>query len=148
MPAQAIVVQGTTLEISSAEQTNVNVDPIPTMVSIDCTTRELQYQDGSTTENDVTTICSTAKEFLLGLTDSGSMSLTGFFKIGDVGHEALKAAKADKLARLVVVTFVDGSAFKGTAYVTQRSWSAAVDGVVGATANLRFTGPTVEVEAP
>ncbi len=148
MATKAITVQGSTLELSTVEVTDVNVTPLPDMESLDCLEKQVQYQDGSTTENDVTTICSTAKEFLLGLTDSGSMSLTGFYNIGDPGHAALKAAKDDKLLRLVIFTFVDGSKFKGTAYVTQRSWSAAVDGVVEATANLRFSGPTVEVEAP
>lgn len=148
MPSIAITVQGSTLEVSAAEQTNVDVTPLPTMVALDCSQRQVQYQDGSTTENDVTTICSTAKEFLLGLSDSGSMSLTGFYKIGDPGNAALKVAKDDKKLRLIIFTFVDGSKFKGTAFVTQRSWDAGVDGSVGSTTNLRFSGPVREIEAP
>jgi len=147
MSSEVLLVQGMSISISDGEVTELTPSPEPTWHVLDCIAREITYTGGTATENDVTTICATAKEFRLGLQDSGTMSVTGHWKPGNDAHEEIKAAAADKLRRLIEVEFEDGSIFRALAYVSQRSWSAAVDGVVTATFNFRLTGATSEVAA-
>ncbi len=147
MSSEVVLVQGTSIKISTTAVDELSPSPEPTFATLDCTSREIQYQGGTATENDVTTICSTAKEFRLGLADSGSMSVTGHWVQGNAAQVVIRTAAADKLTRLIEVEFADGSLFKALALVSQRSWAAAVDGVVSATFNFRLTGPTLEVDA-
>lgn len=142
--SEVLLVQGTEIKISVGEVSDLTPSPTPTFVALDCTAREITYTGGTATENDVTSICSTAKEFRLGLEDSGTMSVTGYWKPGNDAHEEIKVAAADKKTRLIEVVFEDGSTFSALALVSQRSWTAAVDGVVSATFNFRLTGPTLE----
>lgn len=146
MPSQVVLVQGLTLQISVDPVNELNPSPLPQFASLDCVGRELQYQGGTATENDVTTFCSTAKEFRLGLEDSGTMTLTGHWVQGTPGHTVIRTAAADKQPRLIRVTFEDGSVFQALALVSQRSFSAAVDGVVTGTFNFRLTGDTLEID--
>lgn len=150
MASEVLLVQGTHIDISILPVDDLTPSPplLPgAFARLDCIAREIQYQGGTATENDVTTICSTAKEFRLGLEDSGTMSVTGHWKQGQEAHEVIKTAGKDKQTRLIRVEFEDGSTFSALALVSQRSWSAAVDGVVSATFNFRLTGDTLEVAA-
>lgn len=146
MPSEVLLVQGLSIRISNNEVTELSQSPSPASASLDCIGREIQYQGGTATEIDVTTFCSTAKEFRLGLEDSGNMTVTGHWKQGNAAHAVIRQAAADKLARLIEVEFEDGSIFRCLAFVSQRSWSAAVDGVVTATFNFRLTGATEEID--
>ncbi|OUL98551.1 phage tail tube protein [Variovorax sp. JS1663] len=146
MPSEVLLVQGLSIRISNNEVTELSQSPSPASAVLDCIGREIQYQGGTATENDVTTFCSTAKEFRLGLEDSGTMTVTGHWKQGNAAHNVIRTAAADKKTRLVEVDFEDGSIFRTLALVAQRSWSAAVDGVVTATYNFRLTGATEEVD--
>jgi hypothetical protein len=148
MSSEVLLVQGTSIQISTSECTDVNVDPLPVMATLDCIAREITVTGGTATENDVTTLCSTAKEFRMGLSDAGTMSVTGHWKIGNAAHEAIREASEDKLRRLIIVTFEDLSTWKCLAFVSQRSWAAAVDGIVTATYSFRLTGEPVEAPAP
>jgi len=147
MASEVVLVQGTSIKISVATVAELAPSPTPTFATLDCISREIQYQGGTATENDVTTICSTAKEFRLGLEDSGTMSVSGHWVQGNAAHTVIRTAAADKQTRLIVVEFEDGSTFSALALVSQRSWSASVDGVVSATYNFRLTGDTLEVDA-
>lgn len=146
MASDVLLVQGTSIRISTTEVTAISDSPTPQFATLDCIGREIQYQSGQAAEIDVTTICSSAKEFRLGLEDPGTMSLSGHWKQGHPGHNAIRTAASDKKTRLIEVTFEDGSIFRALALVSQRSWSAAVDGVVTSQINFRLTGATEEVD--
>lgn len=146
MASQVLQVQGTSIRISLTEVVAIGDSPSPAFATLDCIGREIQYQGGQSTEIDVTTICSSAKEFRLGLDDPGTMSLSGHWKQGNAGHNAIRTASTDKKTRLIEVTFEDGSIFRALAIVSQRSFAAAVDGVVTAQYNFRLTGATEEVD--
>lgn len=146
MSSKVLLVQGTSIKISTEQATSTSPTDL-TFETLDCTSREIQVQGGQSTENDVTTICSTAKEVRLGLPDSGTMTVNGHWLIGDEAQKIIKQADKDKKPRLIQVTFEDGSVFASLAMVTQRSWAAAVDGVVSATFNFRLTGESLETEA-
>jgi len=148
MASDVLLVQGLSIRISEGEITDLAVmagSPAPTFASLDCIGREITVNGGSASEVDTTTFCSTAKEFRLGLQDSGSMSVTGHWVQDNAAHVVIRQAAADKLCRGIEVEFVDGSIFRALAFVQQRSWSASVDGVVTATYNFRLTGTTAEV---
>lgn len=144
MTSAVLLVQGMTLQISEAECEELNPSPLPTMATLDCVARDVTVTGGSKTETDVTTLCSTAKEFRLGLRDSGTMSISGHWKQGHAAHVVIRQADSDNLKRLLVATFSDGSVWKSLAFVSQRSWGASVDGVVSATYNFRLTGDVNE----
>lgn len=151
MASEVILVQGTEIRISTAEVTELGNSPASSqggMATLDCISREIQYQGGQAPEIDTTTICSNAKEFRLGLEDPGTMSITGHWVQGHPAHAVIRAAAKDKKTRMIEVVFQDGSIFRALALVSQRSWSAAVDGVVSATFNFRLTGEVEEIDAP
>lgn len=147
MASSVVLVQGTSITISTTEVTDLTPSPAPATATLDCIGRDITYTGGTASEVDVTTLCSTAKEFRLGLEDSGTMSVSGHWVQTHAAHQAIRTAAADKLSRLIVVTFDDGSTFSCLAFVSQRSWTAAVDGVVSATFNFRLTGATLETDA-
>jgi hypothetical protein len=148
MSSKVLLVQGTSIKISEEEATSTDPAQTPglTFEVLDCTGREIQWQGGQATENDVTTLCSTAKEFRLGLTDAGTMSVNGHWLQSDPAQKVIKAADRDKKPRLIQVIFEDGSIFASLALVSQRSWSGAVDGVVTGAFNFRLTGEPLETD--
>lgn len=146
MASEVVLVQGTSIKISVSEVTDVTPSPLPTFATLDCIGREIQYQGGTSPEIDVTTICSTAKEFRLGLEDPGTMTVTGHWVQGNAAHNVIRTAATDKLLRLIRVTFIDGSIFDALALVQSRAWSAAVDGVVSATFQFRLSGSVSETD--
>lgn len=147
MPSVSVLAQGTDIEISTTEQTDV-ASNLALYTSLNCITKEIQYQGGTATEIDTTTLCSTAREFRIGLQDPGTMTINGHWAQGDAGHEALRAAAEASTTRLIRITFPDGSTFKAIALVRQRSFTVPTDGVVTATYSLRLTGGTLETLAP
>ena len=148
MASEVLLVQGTSISISTTVVNDVTPSPLPAYAVLDCIGREISYEGGTADEIEVTTLCSTAKEFRLGLEDAGTMSVSGHWVQGHPAHTAIRIAAADKQSRHIRVVFEDGSIFQSLAYVSQRSWSASVNGVVSATFNFRLTGATSEIDAP
>lgn len=146
MPSQVVTVQGTSVKVSVLKNENIAPVPLPTMAVLDCTAREIQYQSGTANEIDVTTFCSTAKEFRLGLDDPGQFTFTGHWVQKDAAHKVIAAAAIDKQVRLFIVTFPDGSEFRALGFVSQRSFGAAVDGVVTGSFTIRLTGAVMELD--
>ncbi|ATH99541.1 phage tail protein [Alcaligenes faecalis] len=147
MSSKVILVQGSSLQISKEEATSTSPTGL-TFDSLDCVGRQIQWQGGQATENDVTTLCSTAKEFRLGLTDAGTMTVTGHWVSSDDAQKTIKAADRDKKPRLIELTFSDGSKFASLALVQQRSFDGSVDGVWSGTFSFRLTGEPLESEPP
>jgi hypothetical protein len=142
MPSMVLKVQGTAIRISTS--TVAVLTGSPTFASLDCISRDINYQSGSSTEIDVTSICSTSREFRLGLPDAGTLSISGYWKQGTAGHTEFREAYNDKNTRLFEIEFEDGSTFRALGFVQQRSFTAAVDGVVNASYTVRLTGDTNE----
>lgn len=147
MSSKVVYVQGSSLKISKEVAESTDATSL-TFESLDCVGRQVQWQGGQATENDVTTFCSTAKEFRLGLSDSGTLTVSGHWVTADAAQKAIKAADKDKKPRLIVLTFSDGSTFSSLALVQQRSFDGSVDGVWTGSFNFRLTGEVKETEAP
>ncbi|WP_233236341.1 hypothetical protein [Bordetella sp. LUAb4] len=146
MSSKVLLVQGTSIEISNETAVDTAATGL-TFAKLDCTSRQVQWQGGTTTETDVTTLCSTAKEFRVGLSDAGTLTVTGHWVQDDEAQKVIKTASQDKKSRLIRVTFEDGSKFSSLAYSSQRSWDANVDGVVSGTFAFRLTGQPLEEDA-
>jgi hypothetical protein len=142
-----LLAQGTSVQMSIDECTDV-MAPFPPMVLMDCTTKSVTVTGGVSAEIRTSTMCSVASEFRIGKTDNGTLTVEGFWKIGDSAHDAVAVASRDRKRRLLLVTFRDGSKWRCVAMVSQRTWNAAVDGVVGSTCTFKLTGPAVEVLPP
>ncbi len=142
---EPVLSQGTHIRMSIDECIDVLASPLPPFVLLDCLSKTVSVTGGTSAETRVTTMCSTASEYRIGKTDHGSLSVEGFWKIGNAIHDAIKVAAADRKRRLLHVTFSDGSQWRCLAMVSQRSWSAAVDGIVGANYTFKLTGPAVEI---
>ncbi|MCW9051232.1 MAG: phage tail tube protein [Motiliproteus sp.] len=99
--------------------------------------------DGETSEQDVTTLSSTAKEYRLGLQDFGNFSLELMRDPNDVGQAAMEAAKAAGAVRECVLTLASGNIATFNALVKGINMSGGVDAQVTGSANLRITGAVV-----
>lgn len=99
--------------------------------------------DGSASEIDVTNLASSAKEFVVGLPDEGSVSLeVSFDYAGSIQHDTLYAARTSQVLQNFQIRLSDSprTTIAFSAYVTQFSLSLGVDDKVGATFGLRITG--------
>ncbi|AMM23165.1 phage tail tube protein [Variovorax sp. PAMC 28711] len=106
-----------------------------------CELTGVDQQDGTTDEIEVTTICSTAKEFETGLSDSGTLTLNYNFAPNTPVQAAFAAAKKAGTEVAVRITFPNGG---GTIVmigsVQQSSFSGAVSGVWTGSTQLKLTG--------
>lgn len=101
--------------------------------------------DGESTEIDITTLSSTAKEFSIGLEDFGSFSAELIFDPDDPGQTAIAEAKTGGITREIVLTLPSGTLNVATFDVVVKSFgkTGAIDGIVTATANFKITGSVV-----
>lgn len=96
--------------------------------------------DGQAAEIDVTTLQSTAKEYLMGLQDFGSFSIETNFLSADSGQDKMRAAKDSREVQDFKITFSDASIATFQGYVTSAPVSGAVDGKVDGSFAIRITG--------
>ena len=129
--------QGTTIGIGDAASPEVYTT-IPQVTS-------MSGPDGSASEIDVTNLSSTAKEFILGLKDEGSISLDLIFDERNVQHALLRT----RFGSGAVGNFQIADAGTPTkyytfpAFVSALSMSSGVDEVQRASVNLRISSAIV-----
>lgn len=103
---------------------------------------------GSAGEIDVTTFDSTAKEYIIGLRDEGTITLEMVRDVADPGQNALISAFKTRVKRKLVIDFSTlvieasavGARLTADAYVSGFSYSLGTDDAVKASATLRLTG--------
>lgn len=109
-----------------------------------CELTGLNNQGGAATQIDVTTICSTAKEFELGLSDSGTVTLDFNDAPLQTVQAALRAANVAKTVVGIKVVFPGtGGTIIMLGFVLQTSFQGAVDGTWKASASIKLTGDIV-----
>ena len=96
--------------------------------------------DGTANEIDTTHLQSTAKEYLMGLPDEGSISLSINWAPVDTGQLAVKAARKARTKKDFKITYSDKSTASFKGYVMGLSTDAAVDDKVNGSITLRVTG--------
>jgi len=99
--------------------------------------------DGSTPEIDTTHLNSTAREFLMGIPDNGSIQCSGFYDGDDTQHAALYSAWANGTSKNFNLKFINESpnekwAFSG--YVQNFSIGAETDQAVTLSFSIRISG--------
>jgi len=98
---------------------------------------------------DITNINSTAKEKLVGLRDEGQLSLTLNLSFADTAQGTIRADRATRTKRKVVIKFNDSTDDKTKtkalmdAYCLGFSVSGAVDNKVSANCVIEITGPVL-----
>lgn len=104
--------------------------------------KSIKSGDGSATKIDVTDLDSTAKEFLTGLLDNGTVSLELFYKKSDPGQAAVLAAFTGALSKTYKITDALANNFTFTASVIKFGAipDGTVDGVQTSSAELQISG--------
>ena len=113
----------------------------PLIFSAFCELTGVDQQDGTTDEIEVTTICSTAKEFETGLSDSGTLTLNYNYAPNEAVQAAFAAAKKAGTEVAVRITFPNsGGTIVMVGSVQQSSFSGAVSGVWTGSTTLKLSG--------
>jgi hypothetical protein len=98
-------------------------------------------QGGSKTENNASSLCSTAQEFELGLPDFGTTQFDFFFAPQTAIQLAIKALDASGARTAVKVVLPNsGGSMVQMGYVQQMSEQSAVNGMWTASVTMRNTG--------
>ena len=95
---------------------------------------------GSASEIDVTNLDSTAKEFRLGLVDSGNLTLELDYKSTETSHIALRTKQVSGVLTNFKLVLPDATSITFNAFVKKFSLSGGVDEVAKASVDLRITG--------
>lgn len=107
-----------------------------------CELTGVNQQDGTSDEIDATTICSTAKEFESGLSDSGTMQLDYNFAPNETVQAALRAAKEDGTTIAIRIVFPGtGGTVICLGTVQQQSFQGQVSSLWTGSATMKLTGP-------
>ena len=115
-----------------------------------CEAKTFTGFDGQSAEIDVTTLCSEAKEYLVGLQDFGNFNFTANLVPGDPGLDECEVAKADGIARWFRVILPQAMGmYVFTAFVRQKTITGGVGQAVDTSVVLRISGePTYIVAGP
>lgn len=95
----------------------------------------------SAAEIDVTSLDSTAREFIAGLVDFGEFSAQGNWLPQDVVHKALRTDFINRTTRNYQLLFPDATLASFAAFVKEFPVSGGVDQALEASVTWRITGP-------
>lgn len=96
--------------------------------------------DGAASEIDVTNLSSVAKEFVLGLVDSGQFTFEIDYDSDNSGHVALRAKQVSGVLSNFKMTLPDATVITFNAYVKKFSLAGGVDAVIRSSVDLRISG--------
>lgn len=96
--------------------------------------------DGSASELDKTNMDSTAKEFMLGLTDPGQFTINIDYDNGNAGHIALRAKQVSGAICNFKLTMPDTDVITFNGYVKKFSLAGGVDAIVKTAVDIRISG--------
>ena len=136
--------QGTVIGVSSTV-------PGVTFDQIDCTIG-INLEDSESADIDVTCISSTAKQYLVGVQDSGTLTLDLNVDFNNVGYKILQTAKAsgNEVAFEIELakegTETKGRTFTFNGFVKSLPWAAAVDAAITGTASVKISGAVTETD--
>lgn len=141
------VVAGTSFELAGEDTTEADAYTSGGIIQeVDfsnfCELTGANQQDGAADQIEVTTICSTAKEFEQGLSDSGTLQLDYNAAPNSTVQTALRTAKVAGTQLAFKIVFPgSGGALIMIGTVQQQSVSGQVNGVWSGSATIKLTGP-------
>jgi hypothetical protein len=113
----------------------------PATYSDFCELTGFDQEDGTAEEIDVTTICSTSKEFEVGLADSGSVTLSYNYAGAETAQAALRAAKlSGETISLIVTLPKSGGRLVMFGVVQSQSLNGGNGGVWTGSAQIKLSG--------
>lgn len=130
MAATKILTQGTTFTIDDSLSAPVTINGI----------QSWSRQDGESTQIEVTTLASTAKEYCQGLKDNGTLSLEFIWDNDDLGQAELRDAQDNQAERTFIITLADSTTLTFQSLVLSISQDGAADEIVRGSASLKVTG--------
>ena len=130
MAAVKILTQNTTFSIDDSSSTPVAINGV----------RSWSRQDGESTQIEVTTLASVAREYCQGLKDGGTLSLEYIWDDDDLGQLELQDASDNQSTRTFIITTSDGSTATMEVIVLSLGETGEADNVIIGTANLKITG--------
>lgn len=141
--SEAIESQGTLLEIGQGNARTVlpGADVFDEWGSV---TNVGGIGSGEAPDIDVTVLRSTAREFLTGLPDGGTVNITFFRASSNIGQQSAIAARSARERRNFRVTWSDGVVTSFAGAVKTFGRDATVDGAVQGSATIRISGEETE----
>jgi hypothetical protein len=147
----------TTFTITAVTATAITVSPAPAAIGTPTASTftlsaligeltDFNGPGGSASEIDVTHLGSSAREFVMGLKDSGTVTAELQFKPGDVGQVFLRKRQevlSVPTTFLLYLSDTSNTQLTFDAYVQGFSISGAVDDKVTASVTLRITGEVI-----
>lgn len=130
----AISTQGTLIEVEALPKGSAVWKEIEEVASIGAS-------GASSPEINVTHLRSTAKEFLLGLPDNGTIPLQGnYLGTGASGQDEMLAAFGDRAERNFRITFVDSTVYSFPGRCSVFDVGAQPDSKIDLSMSIRITG--------
>lgn len=108
-----------------------------------CEGKTFNFADGTNTEIDTTTLCSVAKEYLVGLPDSGEFSIEMNMVPFDEAIVELRAAKLDLVDRNIRLSFPNGNVATFRAFIKSVPFQGGVDDTLKGSVAMKITGPVI-----
>jgi hypothetical protein len=143
----AIKAKGTTLHISN-EDADATAYATATFAKVG-ELSSISEPDGEAAEIDTTNLDSAEKEFLMGVPDSGSVTISGFYNETDLGQIEMHDARLSQQRRWIKITMSTGAIRYFKAVVKKfADVSAGVDAAVPFNGTLRISGAITRVAAP
>jgi hypothetical protein len=96
--------------------------------------------DGSSSEIDRTNMSSTAKEYLLGLTDPGQFTINIDYDAANAGHAALRAKQVSGAISNFQLTLPNTNVITFTGFVKKFSLAGGVDALLKTAVDIRISG--------
>jgi hypothetical protein len=113
-----------------------------------CEAKDFTFAGGTSNEIEKTTLCSQAKEFVLGLQDNGNFNFNMNYKMSDPAQQELMTARADRMPRWFELEYPDMSKSVFQAYVKEFNRSGAQGQIITAAVSTRITGPVTDILPP
>ena len=113
-----------------------------------CEAKDFAFQGGTSSEIEKTTLCSTAKEYVLGLQDNGNFNFNMNYKMSDPAQQELMTARADRMPRWFELEYPDDSKSIFQGYVKQFDRSGQAGQIITAAVSVRITGPVTDILPP
>lgn len=137
----------------SSQHTVIGVSTLPatTYTPVNCTIG-INMEDNEAQDIDVTCLSSDAKQYLVGVQDSGTLTLDLNVEFGDAGYVILQTAKAsgDEIAFEIELakegTETKGRTFTFNGFVKALPFAMAVDAAITGTASVKISGAVTETD--
>lgn len=137
MISTAVDAQGTEWEVENASNAFIAIANVRGFSDLD---------GGESSEPDVTHLLSEAKEYRVGLRDSGTFTLDVDWNDADPGHQRLAELRASRAVEQFRCTFSDGYVLTFDGLVKRIPRSGAVDDVNRTQVTIRITGAVTVTE--